>query len=76
MQKNLGFTGHKPAGFFLDVGSVSGDLSADLLLLGFSNEIMRNVTPCLSEVALGFLLAWGGRSLMSLVCTPECVHSI
>lgn len=72
MQKSLGFARHKPAGFLLDIGSVSGDLRADLLRLGFSNEIMRNIHS-LSEVDSGFLLA-GGESFMSIVHTLEFVH--
>ena len=58
--------------FLLDIGSVSGDLRADLLRLGFSNEIMRNIHS-LSEVDSGFLLA-GGESFMSIVHTLEFVH--
>lgn len=72
MQKNPGFARHKPAGFLLDIGSVSGDLRADLLRLGFSNELMRNIHS-LSEVDSGFLLA-GGESFMSIVHTLEFVH--
>ena len=67
MQKNLGFTRHKPAGFLLDIGSVSVDLR-----LGVSNEIMRNIHT-LSEVDSGYLLACG-ESLMSLVHTMAFVH--
>lgn len=58
-------------GFLLDIGSVSGDLRADLRL-GFSNEIMRNIHT-LSDVDSGYLLAWG-ESLMSLVHTVEFIH--
>lgn len=72
MQKNLALACHKPAGFLLDIRSVSGDLRADLLMLGFSNEIMRNIHT-LSEVDSGSLMAWG-ESLMSLAHTLEFVH--